>query len=92
MDLAALVTFPEGTLWRSGVSLQYRPSITTLLHYYLGRDRAFPGSIERGKSSPDQVDQSLTVSSRSVTVRGLFLPYLLQIEILRSDPSLRLIL
>lgn len=34
----------------------------------------FPGSIERGKSSPDQVDQSLTVSSRSVTVRGYSFP------------------
>ena len=34
------VTFPEGTLWRSGVSLQNITSITTHLHLYIGRDRA----------------------------------------------------
>ena len=34
------VTFPEGTLWRSGVSLQDITSITTHLHLYIGRDRA----------------------------------------------------
>lgn len=91
MDLATLATFPEGTLWRSGVAcgIGLRNDPLALL---LRSQSGFHGTIERGKSSPDQVNQSLTVSSRSVTVRGLFLPYLLQIEILRSDPGLRLIL
>ena len=40
MDLATLVTFPEGTLCHGGVHLQHRPSIPTLLHYYIGHDRA----------------------------------------------------
>ena len=40
VDFAALVTFPEGTLWRSGVSLQIIASIATHLHLYIGRDRA----------------------------------------------------
>lgn len=40
MDFATLVTFPKGTLWRSGVSLQNITSITTHLHLYIGRDRA----------------------------------------------------
>ena len=34
------VTFPKGTLWRSGVSLQNITSITPHLHLYIGRDRA----------------------------------------------------
>lgn len=34
------VTFPEGTLWRSGVSLQIIASIAIHLHLYIGRDRA----------------------------------------------------
>ena len=40
MNLHIAVTFPEGTLWRSGVSLQNITSITTHLHLYIGRDRA----------------------------------------------------
>ena len=55
--MAALVTFPKVTLWHGGVHLEHRPSITTLLHYYIGRDRTFPArtsvdfllfEIERG--------------------------------------------
>lgn len=127
------VTFPEGTLWCSGVSLQNITSITTHLHLYVGRDRAstadssvdfLPFEIERGysptyglTSSPkweiahahslsgrfstlvrpeihaqDKRLGPLLPSSLSVTFREHFLPYLLQIEILRRDPSLRLIL
>lgn len=133
MDFAALVTFPEGTLWRSGVHLQDRTSITAYLHLYIGRDRAsvadssvdfLPFEIERGQSPTIGVpprpkwqiihDHSLSGRfstlvrpiihaqgerlgsppplSRSVTFREHFLPYLLQIEIPRSDPGLRLIL
>lgn len=53
------VAFPEGTLWRSGVHLQDRTSITAYLHLYIGRDRAsvadssvdfLPFEIERGQS------------------------------------------
>ena len=40
MDLHAVATFPEGILWRSGVSLQNTTSITTHLHLYICRDRA----------------------------------------------------
>ena len=82
VGLAALVTFLEGTLWHGGVRLQHRSSITALLHYYIGRDRASTVQSSRPGASP--------FSSQSVTVRGLFLPYLLQVEILRRDPSLRL--
>ena len=57
MDLHVAVTFPEGTLWRSGVSLQIIASIAIHLHLYIGRDRAslanssvdvLPFEIERG--------------------------------------------
>lgn len=57
MILHAVATFPEGILWRSGVSLQNITSITTHLHLYIGRDRAsaadssvdfLPFEIERG--------------------------------------------
>ena len=53
------VTFPKVTLWRSGVHLQDRTSITAYLHLYIGRDRAslanssvdiLPFEIERGQS------------------------------------------
>ena len=37
MDLAALATFPEGTLWHDGVRQQERTSITAHLHLYIGR-------------------------------------------------------
>lgn len=40
VDLHVAVTFPKGTLWRSGVSLQNITSITTHLHLYIGRDLA----------------------------------------------------
>lgn len=40
VDLHVAVTFPEGTLWRSGVSLQIIASIAIHLHLYIGRDRA----------------------------------------------------
>lgn len=39
VDLHVAVTFHEGILCRSGVSLQNIPSITTHLHLYIGRDR-----------------------------------------------------
>ena len=51
------VTFPEVTLWCSGVHLQDRTSIPAYLHLYIGRDRAsaadssvdfLPFEIERG--------------------------------------------
>ena len=57
MDLHVVVTFPEGTLWRGGVRLLNRTSISTHLHLYIGQDRAFPAvsnvdfllfEIERG--------------------------------------------
>ena len=57
VDLAALVTFPEGTLCHGGVRRQERTSITVHLHLYIGRDRAsaadlsvdyLPFEIERG--------------------------------------------
>lgn len=57
MVLDTEVTFPEVTLWFSGVHLQDRTSITTYLHLYIGRDRASaadlsvdypPFEIERG--------------------------------------------
>ena len=44
------VTFPEVTLWCSGVHLQDRTSIMAYLHLYIGRDRGFPDRIERGQS------------------------------------------
>ena len=40
MVLDTEVTFPKVTLWRSGVHLQDRTSITAYLHLYIGRDRA----------------------------------------------------
>lgn len=57
--LDAEATFPEVTLWRSGVHLQDRTSIPAYLHLYIGRDRAsaadsivdfLPFEIERGLS------------------------------------------
>ena len=40
MDLHVAVTFPEGTLWRSGVNLLDYMSFPAHLHLYIGRDRA----------------------------------------------------
>lgn len=57
MDLDTEATFPEVTLWCSGVHLQDRTSITAYLHLYIGQDRAsasessvdfLPFEIERG--------------------------------------------
>ena len=57
MNLHIAVTFPEGTLWRSGVSLQNITSITTHLHLYIGRDRAYQTEdcSSQAKSSVDNL-------------------------------------
>ena len=69
MDLTALATFPEGTLWCGGVHLQNRTSITAYLHLYIGRDRApvadssvdfLPFEIERGKIHAKRTVRRLT--------------------------------
>lgn len=58
VDFAALVTFPEGTLWRSGVRRQERTPVTVHLHLYIGRDRARQNRawiFSRLKSSVDNL-------------------------------------
>ena len=74
------VTFPEGTLWRSGVSLQNITSITTHLHLYIGRDRASQTEdcSSQAKSSVDNLPPSRAIEPkvadypRSFTKRDIF--------------------
>lgn len=74
------VTFPEGTLWRSGVSLQNIASITTHLHLYIGRDRASQTEdcSSQAKSSVDNlppcraIEPKVADYPRSFTKRDIF--------------------
>lgn len=113
------VTFPKVTLCCSGVHLQYRTSIPAYLHLYIGRDRGFHATIERGLSPTFsaalrpkwQIIHAHSLSrrfstlvrpkilahaehsdisplpSQSVTARGPFRSYLLQIETFTNQPN-----
>lgn len=74
------VTFPEGTLWRSAVSLQNITSITTHLHLYIGRGWASQTEdcSSQAKSSVDNLPLCRAIESkvadypRSFTRRKIF--------------------
>ena len=67
VNLHIAVTFPEGTLWRSGVSLQNNTSITTHLHLYIGRDRASQTEdcSSQAKSSVDNLPLCHAIESKA---------------------------
>ena len=80
MNLHIAVTFPEVTLWCSGVSLQNITSITTHLHLYIGRGRASQTEdcSSQAKSSVDNLPLCRAIESkvadypRSFTRRKIF--------------------
>ena len=61
------ITFPEGILWRSGVSLQMITSIATHLHLYIGRDRASQTEdcSSQAKSSVDNLPLCHAIESKA---------------------------